>query len=254
MGFVEVIAENFLSAPARPLARPLARLDELAAHLPVTLHCVSLNLCGADPLNLQRISEIAALARRLGSPYVTDHLCWTSLGDLHHHDLLPPPCDAALAPYVSARVAAAQAAMGRPLGLENVSSYLRWPAREGGEALAEHEFYLRVVGGAGAYYMLDLNNLYVSSQNLGFDPDELLSALPWDRVLQAHIAGHQRHPSGLLHDTHDRPVCDEVWALYRSAWRRGGPFPTLLEWDADIPPLEALEDTLARALEVRGGA
>ncbi|MBM4290177.1 MAG: DUF692 domain-containing protein [Deltaproteobacteria bacterium] len=248
VGFVEALAENFLGAP-----RALRRLDALAALAPVALHCVSLNLCGADPLDGARLAALAALARRVRAPYVSDHLCWTSLGALHHHDLLPPPCEAALAPYVAARARAAQGALGVPFGLENVSSYLRWPPREGGEALSEAAFYARVVEGAGAHYMLDLNNLYVSSHNLGFDPEEVLAVVDWGRVLQVHVAGHQRHPSGLLHDTHDRPVCDEVWALYRAAWRRGGPFPTLLEWDADLPPFEALEDTLARAVEARGG-
>ena len=136
-----------------------------------------------------------------------------------------------------------------PFGIENLSSYVTW--RRGD--LTEWGFYRRVVEESGCWYMLDINNLYVSSMNHGFDPMEYLASVRWDRVLQVHLAGHLVRPDGLRHDTHDRPVCDEVWALYREAWRRGGPFPTLIEWDDRIPALDEVLAEAARAVQVRGG-
>jgi uncharacterized protein (UPF0276 family) len=109
----------------------------------------------------------------------------------------------------------------------------------------------RVAEQADCGLLLDVNNIWVSAHNLGFDPYDYLDAVPWPRVLQVHVAGHRARPDGLLHDTHDQPVCDEVWALYAEAWRRGGPFPTVLEWDAEIPALDVALATLARAAKVR---
>jgi uncharacterized protein (UPF0276 family) len=249
IGFLEIIAENFLG----PAPLPLKHLDELSALIPITLHSVSLNLCGADPLNPTLLASLRALASRVRAPYLTDHLCWTSLAPVHHHDLLPPPYERDLLPYVTARAQIIQETLGLPFGIENISAYATWSPQHPTEPpLSEWDFYHHLVQDSNTHYMLDLNNLYVSSQNLQFDPEEYLAHLDWTRVLQVHIAGHQTHPNGLLHDTHDRPVSDPVWTLYRQAWRRGGPFPTLLEWDNDLPPLEALEDLLAHAHNTRG--
>jgi uncharacterized protein (UPF0276 family) len=145
------------------------------------------------------------------------------------------------------RAAHVQRRLGRPFGLENLSSYVDF-ARS---TMTEWDFYAGVVRAAGCGFMLDVNNIYVSSQNHGFDPERYLDAIDFSRVLQVHLAGHSREPDGTLVDTHDHPVPDPVWSLYASAWRRGGPFPTLLEWDARIPPMPEVLAELARAAEVR---
>ena len=237
--------ENYLGASDLPRDR----LDDVAVHYPLVGHGVSLNLMGADPLDDGHLARLAALVRRYRMPWFSDHLCWSGSGGHRHHDLLPAPYASDLVPYLAARARWVQQRIGVPFGIENLSSYVTW--RRGD--LTEWGFYRRVVEESGCWYMLDINNLYVSSMNHGFDPMEYLASVRWDRVLQVHLAGHLVRPDGLRHDTHDRPVCDEVWALYREAWRRGGPFPTLIEWDDRIPALDEVLAEAARAVQVRGG-
>ncbi len=243
--YLEILVDNHLDPG--DLARD--RLGEVAARYPLVGHGVSADLAGAAPLDLGLVDRVGALVRAHGLAFASDHLCWSASGGHRHHDLLPVPPASDLVGYVAARVRAVQDRLGVPFGVENVSAYVGW--RRGD--LSEGEFYRRVVREADAGYLLDLNNLYVSARNRGFDPMDWLRDLEWDRVLQVHLAGHRVRPDGLRHDTHDRPVCDEVWALYREAWRRGGPFPTLLEWDDDLPPLAVAVAELRRAVEVRGG-
>jgi uncharacterized protein (UPF0276 family) len=141
-----------------------------------------------------------------------------------------------------------QRRLGRPFGLENLSSYVEFR----GSTLTEWEFYSAVVRESGCWSLLDVNNIYVSSQNHGFDPDAYLAAIDFSRVLEVHLAGHARELDGTLVDTHDQAVASEVWALYGRAWKAGGPFPTLLEWDAKIPPMPQVLAELAKAAEVHG--
>ena len=241
--FFEVIAENHLGPSS--LARQY--LDEAAARVPVIAHNVSLNVLGTDPLDETYLSTLADTVSRLDIPFVTDHLCWTGSGGLRHHDLLPAPLCADLVPYAAERIRLIQSRLGVPFGVENVASYLRWARDE----MPEWEFVRRVVTEADCGMLLDINNVYVSSVNHGFDPVDYLKAVPWERVLYVHMAGHEVRPDGLRHDTHDRPVDNAVWALYREAWRRGGPFPTLLEWDDRMPTLEVAVQELQRAREWR---
>lgn len=243
VGFLEVIAENHLDVGS--LSR--ARLDEVAARYPVVGHGVALNLVGAEPLDLAHLERVRALVRAHRMPWFSDHLCWSASGGHRHHDLLPAPYDPELVPYVAARARFVQEFLGVPFGIENLSSYVEW----GRDRMPEWEFYRAVVDAADCWYMLDLNNIYVSSVNHGFDPMAYLASVRWDRVLQVHVAGHFVRPDGLRHDTHDRPVCAEVWALYREAWTLGGPFPTLLEWDDRVPPLSEVLAELAIAASVR---
>lgn len=241
--FLEIIVENYLI----PTELPRARLDRLAPMYPLVAHGVALNLMGAAPLDMGHLAQVRALVQSYQMPYFTDHLCWSASGGHRHHDLLPAPYDPALIPYVAARARAVQDYLGVPFGIENLSSYITW-ARD---QLPEWEFYRQVVERSGCWYMLDINNIYVSSVNHGFDPHAYIASVRWDRVLQVHLAGHLVRPDGLRHDTHDRPICPEVWALYRDAWAMGGPFPTLIEWDDQIPPLSELLHELARAQAVR---
>ncbi|WP_437576117.1 DUF692 domain-containing protein [Sorangium sp. So ce887] len=243
LGFFEIIAENYLGAS--PL--PRERLRRIAERYPIVAHGVSLNLLGEAPLDRDHLSRLRDLIQELRIPYFTDHLCWTAFEGVTHHDLLPAPCDPELIPYAAGRAFEVQEALGVPFGIENLSSYVAWER----DTVPEWVFYRRVVEESGCWAMLDINNVVVSSKNHGFDPREYLDSVPWHRVLQVHLAGHQVLPSGLRHDTHDRPVCDEVWSLYEEAWRRGGPFPTLLEWDAEIPPLSVALSELDKARQVR---
>jgi uncharacterized protein (UPF0276 family) len=241
--FLEVIAENYLSAGSLPRVR----LEALSSSYPLVAHGVSLNLLGAEPLDLAHLSRVRELVHAYRMPYFTDHLCWSGSGGHRHHDLLPAPYDPELIPYAAARARFVQDFLGVPFGIENLSSYVAW----GRQPMTEWEFYRRVVDESDTWYMLDVNNVYVSSVNHGFDPRVYLASVRWDRVLQVHIAGHLVRPDGLRHDTHDRPICPEVWALYREAWAMGGPFPTLLEWDDYIPPLDEVLAELALARQAR---
>jgi uncharacterized protein (UPF0276 family) len=239
--FVEVIAENFLSGAAFPLRV----LDRVASRMPVVLHGVGLNLLGPEPLDEAYLDDLCRLADRVDAPYVSDHLCWTGTRARSHHDLLPVPFRRELVEVAAERASAVQSRLGRPFGLENLSSYVRFASSE----MPEWAFVASVVRESGCHLMLDVNNVYVSSLNHGFDPLAYLSALEPARVLQVHVAGHDASSGTIVVDTHDRPVCDPVWALYTEAWRRLGPFPTLLERDANLPPLAEL---VAEAHEARG--
>lgn len=240
IGFLEVIAENHLAEAGLPRAR----LASLLPRYPLVGHGVSLNLLGAEPLDLTHLARVKELVQAFHMPYFTDHLCWSCSGGHRHHDLLPAPYDRELIPYAAARAAFVQDFLGVPFGIENLSSYVGWKRDE----MPQWEFYRRVVAESGTWYMLDVNNIWVSSVNHGFDPGAYLRSIRWDRVLQVHIAGHLVRPDGLRHDTHDRRVSAEVWTLYRDAWRLGGPFPTVLEWDDQIPTLDEIlaEVALAR--------
>lgn len=229
-------------------ALPLRRLDRVRERYPVVLHGVSLNLLGHDELDERYLDALCRLADRVDAPFVTDHLCWTGAHGLSHHDLLPTPYTSELVELAAERARRVQDRLGRPFGLENLSSYVSFRA----STMTEHEFYARVVREAGCWFMLDINNIYVSSVNHGFDAPSYLDAIDFSRVLQVHLAGHTRQEDGMLVDTHDRPVCDEVWALYAAAWKKAGPFPTLIEWDAAIPPLPEVLAELETAREVRG--
>src|SRR6188768_3990150 len=243
VGYFEIISENFLG-DAMPARR---HLDLVRERYPLVLHGVGLNLLGHAPLDSAYLDKLCWLADYVDAPFVTDHLCWTGAQGLSHHDLLPTPYVVDLIGVAAERAAAVQRQLGRPFGLENLSSYVEF--RD--STMAEWEFYAAVVREAGCWFMLDVNNIYVSSQNHGFSPHAYLNAIDFTRVLQVHIAGHSRQSDGTIIDTHDHAVADEVWRLYADAWRLGGPFPTLLEWDDRIPPLPEVLAELAKAIGVR---
>ncbi|EPX60762.1 hypothetical protein D187_001411 [Cystobacter fuscus DSM 2262] len=243
VAYVEIISENYLGAAAPP-RRHLAWVRE---RVPVVLHGVGLNLLGHEPLDEAYLDDVCRLADAMDAPFVSDHLCWVRAGGLSHHDLLPTPFRADLIDFAAERAAWVQRRLGRPFGLENLSSYVSFPESD----LTEWEFYASVVREAGCYFMLDLNNIYVSGRNHGFDPRGYLDAIDFGRVLQVHLAGHEPEPDGTLVDTHGQPVDGAVWELYAQAWRQGGPFPTLLEWDTNVPPLARAVEELERAAGVR---
>lgn len=243
IGFFEVITENLLSRAEGPHRNVTA----VRAKHPVVLHGVGLNLLGHEPLDRDYLDAVRRVADEVDAPWVTDHLCWTRDRGLSHHDLLPTPYVEDLVDLAAERAAFVQETLGRPFGLENLSSYVTF-ARS---TMPEWTFFTEVVRRAGVHALLDVNNVYVSSLNHGFSPADYLDAVDFDRVLEVHLAGHTRLPDGTAIDTHDDHVCDEVWALYRDAWARGGPFPTLLEWDDRIPPFPEVLAEVSRAAAVR---
>lgn len=240
--YFEIIAENFFSNAALPQRV----LREVSRRYPVVIHGVGLNLLGHEDLDERYIDSLARLADQLDSPWVTDHLCWGAAHGIRHHDLLPTPFREDLADYAAERAAYVQKRLGRPFGLENLSSYVAFDS----STMSEWDFYQRVVQDADVYALLDVNNVWVSATNHGFSPHSYLQAVNFSRVLEVHIAGHNA-TGPIVIDTHDRAVQRDVWELYRYAWKLGGPFPTLLEWDADQPPLADAVAELARAHEFR---
>lgn len=237
--FVEVISENFMVSGGRPLAV----LDQVRSHYPVAMHGVSMSIGSAEGLNPDYLRRLRALADRVEPLWVSDHLCWTGAHGFNSHDLLPLPYTHEALDIVAGNVQQAQDALGRSILLENPSSYLTFAADE----MAEWDFLAELTRRTGCALLLDVNNIYVSAINHGFDPADFLAAIPIDSVRQIHLAGHSHGRDGLLIDTHDEPVPDPVWALYESACRRFGPVATMIERDDDIPPLEDLLGELATA-------
>jgi hypothetical protein len=239
--FFEAISENYMV----PGGRPPRVLEAVRERFPVVLHGVSLNLGSADPLDAGYLAELAALARRYKPAWLSDHLCWTGVRGRNLHDLLPLPFTEEVLAYVAGRVRRVQDGLGRRLAVENVSSYLAYRA----DAMPEWEFLAGLAERADCGILLDVNNVFVSARNHGFDPERYLAAIPPERVYEIHLAGHSEQ-GALLIDTHDHPVRPEVWALYEAALRRLGPVSTLIEWDDRVPELEALAAEAARAREI----
>ena len=246
--FVEVISENFMACGGRPVLT----LEAVRERHPVILHGVSMSLGAAHGLNRAYLTELKALARRIDPLWVSDHLCWTGTSSQNSHDLLPLPYTEEALERFSANLNFAQDVLERPLLVENPSSYIGFAH----STLSEWEFLAELTRRTGCYLLLDVNNIYVSSINHGYDPREFLAGIPVDRVRQMHLAGHSQGPEGMLIDTHDAPVCAEVWALYARAVERFGPCATMIERDDDIPPLEDLLAELdqARSLALAGAA
>ncbi len=235
----EIISENYL----RTQGRPLDFLDQIADAYPVVMHGVSLSIGSTDPLDFEYLGELRALRDRVHARWVSDHLCWTGVAGKNTHDLLPMPYTEEALRHVVQRVRAVQDFMGAPLALENPSSY----AEFAGDSMREWEFLGRLAEDADCALLLDVNNIYVSSRNHGFDPMTYLSAIPFDRVVQFHVAGHTDHGTHII-DSHIGPVLDPVWQLLAEAHGRTSGVPVLLEWDAEIP---SFAETHAEALRAR---
>ncbi len=238
----EVISENFMVKGGRPLHV----LERVRSDYPLVLHGVSLSIGTTDPLDRDYLKRLRELAARVEPAWISDHLCWTGVGGHNAHDLLPLPYTEAALDHVVGRVCMVQEELGRRIALENVSTYLTFA----GSTLSEWEFLSEVATRADCGVLLDVNNVYVSASNHGFDPVAYLQALPPARVWQVHLAGHIDRGTHLL-DSHSRPVCDEVWDLYRVATRLFGGVATLIEWDEDIPDWDTVEAESRRARSVQ---
>jgi len=241
----EVITENYLVGGGRPLHF----LDAIRARYPIVMHGVSLSIGSTAPLDRDYLGRVRALATRCEPEWISDHLCWTGTDGVNLHDLMPLPYTEEALAHVTARVAEAQELLGRPLVLENVSSYVSYTT----SAMTEWAFLAELSRRTGCGLLLDVNNVYVSSRNHGFDPHAFIDGIPTARVQQFHLAGHLDLGTHVI-DTHDAPVCEAVWDLYAYALRRHGPVSTLLERDDHIPPLAELVTELDRARAIARGA
>jgi len=242
--FVEAVTENFLGRGGRPRTV----LERVRRDVPVALHGVSLSVGGVSPLNWDYLWALRALCETIEPAIVSDHLCFGTWGAHYGHDLWPLPFTEEALAHVVSRVTAVQDRLGRRLAVENVSSYVRFADSQ----LSEWEFLAAIARQADCDILLDINNVYVSAHNHGFDPEGYVDAIPIDRVAQFHLAGHLDKGAYLL-DDHGSVVPAPVWALHEIAVSRFGPTPTIIEWDENVPSLEELtaEVDKARRSEAR---
>jgi uncharacterized protein len=239
--WLEVISENYLV----PGGKPLYFLDRIRELYPMVMHGVSLSIGSTAPLDFAYLAQLKALARRVRPGWISDHLCWTGVGETNLHDLMPLPYTSEALRHVATRIGQVQDFLGERLVIENVSSYVTYRSSE----MTEWEFIAALTAEADCDLLLDVNNVYVSSVNHGFDAHAFLEAIPPARVRQIHLAGHS-HRGDLLIDTHDTAVSQPVWDLYRHTAQRFGRIPTMIERDGHIPALAELlaELELARQL------
>jgi uncharacterized protein len=233
----EIISENYMVDGGRPLHV----LDQILEQYRVVQHGVSMYFGNAARPNRDHLRKLKRLVKRTGTPWLSDHLCWGSVDGRYTHDLLPMPYTWDAVEWTARNIREVRDFTEVPVAVENVSSYAEFHASE----MTEWEFLCEVVERADCGMLLDVNNIYVSSKNHGFDPCTYLDAVPAERVAQIHIAGHTKFEKYIL-DTHDHPVLDPVWKLYAQAIRRAGRTATLLEWDDRIP---AFRDVHREALK-----
>lgn len=234
----EVISENYMV----PGGNPLRVLDRIAERYPIVMHGVSMSIASTAPFDEDYLDALVKLARRVKPKWISDHLCWTGVHGINLHDLLPFPYTREALDHVVSRIDHVQERLGRPLCLENVSTYVTFTESE----MTEWEFIAEMAKRTGCWLLFDVNNVYVSARNHGFDALAFLDGIPKDRVIQFHLAGHSDLGTHVI-DTHDEPVRGEVWDLYRAALRRFGPVSTMIERDDNIPPLGELVTELAHA-------
>jgi uncharacterized protein (UPF0276 family) len=239
--WLEVITENYLV----PGGKPLDYLERIRERFPMVMHGVSLSIGSTDPLDLEYLAAVKALAARIEPHWISDHLCWTGIDGRNLHDLLPLPYTEEALALVVARVGQVQDALGRQILLENVSSYLTFHDSD----MSEWEFLREVALRADCAILLDINNIHVSSVNHGFDALTYLKAMPKERVRQFHLAGHS-DLGGHLIDTHDHPIVQPVWDLYGAAVAHFGAVPTMIERDDNIPDLSELTAELQIARDI----
>lgn len=241
----EIISENFIHTEGRPVWF----LDQISARYPIVMHGVSMSLGSTDPLDMELLKRLKALAERTRAVWMGDHVCWTGVAGKNGHDLYPVPYTEESLSHMVARIRHAQDFLERPLVLENPSTYLEFQA----STIPEEEFIARMAEESDCALLLDVNNVYVTCRNHDLDPDTYLAALPMDRVVQIHLAGHTDKGTHCI-DTHDGEVIDEVWDLYRKVQEKAGNRSTLLEWDADIPEFEVVHAEVLKARRFRDDA
>jgi len=241
----EIISENYMSAGGRPLIN----LDRVRERYPMVMHGVSLSIGSVDPLDRDYLDSLKALAERVDPAWISDHLCWTGVDGVNLHDLLPLPYTEEALAHVVDRIGQVQDHLGRRIALENASTYVTFTHSE----MSEWDFLAEMAKRADCDLLLDVNNIFVSGFNHGFDPIDFIEGLPAERIVQIHLAGHEHNETHIV-DTHDAPVIEAVWSLYGEAISRLGPITTMIERDADIPPLADMETELDRARAIAAKA
>jgi len=239
--WLEALTENYLV----PGGKPLHYLRRLSERYPITLHGVSLSIGGSDALDRDYLRRVRALAKDIDARWISDHLCWTGVDGLNLHDLMPIPFTGEALRHIAARIREVQDFLGRRILIENVSSYLSYREDE----ITEWQFLSELAREADCLLLLDINNVYVSSVNHGFDALEYLRGVPAERVQQFHLAGHSNLGTHLI-DTHDAPIAEPVWRLYAAAIARFGTASPMIERDDNIPPLTELLDELTKARNI----
>jgi len=237
----EIISENYMIGGGRPTAM----LERVRADYPIAMHGVAMSLASTDPLDFDYLRELKALAERIEPAFVSDHLAWTGVHGVTLHDLLPIPYTQEALAHVAERVMRVQDFLGRRLVVENASTYVAFRESE----MSEWAFVDELARRADCLLLLDVNNVFVSGFNHGFDPNEFIDAIDPERVAQFHMAGHTDNGTHRV-DTHDQPVCDEVWALYERARRRFGDVSTMIERDDNFPPFDELLTELGHMREI----
>jgi len=227
----EVISENFMVDGGKPKYF----LHAIREHYPMAMHGVSLSIGSCDPLNLDYLSKLKTLSQEIEPLWISDHLCWTGVGGVNSHDLLPMPYNEEALNHLTERIAQVQDFLGCRILLENVSSYLDYQQSE----MTEWAFFNELAKRADCLMLLDVNNIYVSARNHGFEPEQYLDGIDSGRIQQFHLAGHSDYGDYVV-DTHDHDVPDSVWSLYVKAWEKFGPVSCMIERDSDIPPLSDL--------------
>ena len=238
----EIMSENFMDTEGRPLYV----LDQIAERYPIVMHGVSLSIGCTDPIDFDYLAKLKALAERVNAVWLGDHVCWTGVAGRNGHDLYPLPYNEETLAFLVDRIRIVQDFMEQPLVLENPSTYLTFAS----STLAEEEFLARMAEDADCGLLLDVNNVFVTCRNHGLDPYAYLAGIPYNRVVQIHLAGHTDKGTHCI-DTHDSHVIDPVWELYADVHQRAGGRATLLEWDDHIPPFEELHAEVMKAAQFR---
>jgi uncharacterized protein (UPF0276 family) len=243
--WLEIISENYMVGGGKPLHY----LDRIRRDYPMVMHGVSLSLGSTDPLDRDYLGQLKALADRVQPAWISDHLCWTGVAGQNLHDLLPLPYTRPVLRHVCAQIAQVQDFLGQPLVIENPSSYVQFRQDE----MTEWAFIREMANISGCGLLLDVNNVYVSSINHGFDAHTFIDAMPAASVRQIHLAGHEDHGHYII-DTHDHPIADPVWDLYAYTLERIGFVPTMIERDDHLPPLPELIGELDQARRIAAAA
>jgi len=241
----EIVTENFLDTEGRPMWV----LDQIAERHPIVVHGVSMSVGSPDPVDRSFLAKIKALAKRVRAVWVSDHVCWTGVAGRNLHDLLPMPYSEEALRHMVKKIRQIQDILERPLVLENPSSYVEFAS----STMPEWEFIARMAEDADCGLLLDVNNVYVSSFNHGFDPETYIRAIPPERIAYFHVAGHTNFGTHIL-DTHIGPIIDPVWKLYRLAHEQTGGRSTLLEWDEEIPTFPVVHREVLKARKHMGAA
>jgi uncharacterized protein (UPF0276 family) len=237
----EILTENYLV----PGGKPLYFLDQICEQYPVVMHGVSMSLGSHDPLNMDYLKQVKALAKRTNAKWVSDHMCFTGVDGINAHDLLPLPYTDEAIKHVSQKIAQAQDYLGMQILVENASTYITYKQSD----MTEWNFTKSVAEESDSLILLDINNIFVSAYNHGFDPLDYLDGIPSERVQQHHLAGHSQY-DGYIIDTHDHDIVQGVWDLYAEAIKRYGEVSVMIERDDNIPELPELMAELQMARDV----